>query len=111
MTCSDLSVVPVCENGKLRGLIMEKSIVSTIAAYTSDLKRQSAESIMTTDIPKVSSGCDIVEAAKIMASHRIRYLPVVKNGGKLVGILTLDGLVKESLVLASMVLARQDQTN
>jgi len=39
-----------------------------------------------------------------MANHGICYLPVVNNGGKFAGLLTIDDLVKESLILASLVL-------
>jgi CBS domain-containing protein len=103
------STIPVCENGKLRGIITESTIVSRIVASAQNPKREYARSLMTNGIPKVSLGCDIVEAAKIMAKNRVHYLPVVQNGGKLMGILTLDDLAKENIALASMVLARTDE--
>ena len=104
-----VSTMPVCEKGKFRGIITDSSIVSKVVASAHNPKREHAKSFMTNGMPKVSVGCDIVEAAKIMASHRVHYLPVVHNGGKFVGLLTLDDLVKESLALASMVLARTDE--
>lgn len=103
------STMPVCENGKFRGIITESSIVTKVVASAQNPKREHASSLMTNGIPKVSVGCDIVDAAKIMASHRVHFLPVVHNGGKFVGLLTLNDLVKESVALASMVLARTDE--
>ena len=110
MRDNGLSTIPVCENGKLRGLITEKSIVAKIVAAGHNPKRERAETLMVNGGPKVSYGCDAVEAAKIMANHGVRCLPVVQNGGKLVGILTLDDIVKESMVLATMVLATSNGT-
>lgn len=101
-----ISTMPVCEKGKFRGIITDSSIVAKVVASAHNPKREHARSLMTNSMPKVSVGCDIAEAAKIMASHRTHYLPVVHNGGKFVGLLTLDDLVKESLALASMVLAK-----
>ncbi len=98
MRDSGSSTIPVCENGKLRGLITEKSIVAKIVAAGQNPKREQAASLMVNGIPKIPYGCDAVEAAKIMANHGVRYLPVVQNGGKLAGMLTLDDLVKEILL-------------
>ena len=105
MRDTGLGTMPVCENGKLRGLVTEESIVTKIVASGQSPKQEHAESLMISGGPKIPYGSDAVEAAKIMANHGVRYLPVIRNGGKLVGMLTLDDLVKESMVLATMVLA------
>lgn len=104
-----LGTIPVCENGKLRGMITERSIVSKIVASAHNPKRERARSLMSNCGPKISFGCDTTEAAKIMATHRVCCLPVVRNGGKLAGLVTLNNLVKGSLALASMVLARTEK--
>ncbi len=106
-----LGTIPVCENGKLRGMITERSIVSKIVASAHNPKRERAKTLMSNDGPKISFGCNTTEAAKIMATHRVCCLPVVQNGGKFVGLLTLNNLVNESPVLASMVLARTNGDN
>ena len=105
MRDSRQSIVPVCENEKLRGIISEKDIIYNIVASGQSAKKECAGKLMTNGSPKVSYGCDVVEAAKIMANNGMNYLPVVQNGGKFVGILTLNDLIQESIVLASMVLA------
>jgi len=105
MRDSGLGTIPVCENGKLRGLITEKNIVTRVVASGQNPKRERASSLMVNGGPKVPLGFDVVDAAKVMASHGMYYLPVVQSGGKFAGILTLGDLVKESMVLASMVLA------
>lgn len=106
-----IGTIPVCENGKLRGMITERSIVSKTVAYAHNPKRERAKSLMSNNGPKISLGSSTTDAAKIMATHRVCCLPVVHNGGKFVGLLTLNNLVNESPALASMVLARADGDN
>lgn len=105
MTAHKLEVVPVCANGKLKGVITEADIISGIVASAQNPKRQEAKSLMHNELPKISPGADAFTAAKLMARHRIHYLPVVQNG-KMKGLLTLDHLVEESLAAASLVLDR-----
>ena len=103
MTKHKLAMIPVCENGKLRGVISEGDIISNIGASSQNPKRREARSLMHNDLPKVSPGVDTFSAAKLMARHQVHYLPVVQNG-KFKGILTLDHLVGDSLATASLVL-------
>ncbi len=105
MTEHKLEVILVCDNGKLKGVITEGDIVAGIVASAQNPKRQEARSLMRNSLPKVSPGSDTFSAAKIMARHKVHYLPVVQNG-KLKGMLTLDHLVSESLAAASLVLDR-----
>lgn len=49
--------------------------------------------IMTWNVITVSSDTPIMEARKIMETHRIRRLPVVDKG-KLVGIVTMDRIIR-----------------
>ncbi len=100
-----LEVILVCEKGKLRGVITEGDIVSGIVASAQNPRRQEAKSLMQYNGPKISPGDDALSAARLMARHRVHYLPVVQNG-KMKGLLTLDHLVSESLAAASLVLDR-----
>jgi acetoin utilization protein AcuB len=51
--------------------------------------------IMTWDVVTVSSDTPIMEARKIMNAHNVRRLPVVDKG-KLVGMITRDGITRAS---------------
>ena len=105
MTDSALQVLPVCKNGRFSGIITESDIVSNFVAKDHDPRHERADSLVINHVPKVSAGSDIVDAARIMANYGISYLPVVNNGGKFAGLLTIGDLVKESLALAIIVLA------
>ncbi|MDD5095427.1 MAG: CBS domain-containing protein [Dehalococcoidia bacterium] len=99
-----VDLAAVCEKDKFRGIITEKAIVSGIVASAQNPQEAFARSVMITDTPKVSLGASLFEAAKIMAHHKIPYLPVVQNG-KFFGILTLEDVARESMASAAMVLS------
>lgn len=98
-------LVFVCQKGRLRGVISEKSIVKAMAASHENLKKLNASAIMSRGGPRISAGVDLVDAAKLMARRQVRWLPVVQNG-RFEGVITLDRLAGESLALASLVLDR-----
>jgi predicted transcriptional regulator len=56
---------------------------------------------MSAPLITIDPDADIVEAAKIMASNKIRRLPVVKNG-KLVGIVTSSDITAISPALSEL---------
>ncbi len=46
------------------------------------------DAIMTTDLITISLSTSLAEARSLMQDYRIRHLPVVNDGGELVGLLT-----------------------
>lgn len=105
MRDSRAGVIPVCENGKLRGMVSERDIITHIVATAHNPKREHARSLMNNKQPIVSPGEDLIQAAKIMASNGVRVLPVAQNA-RLLGLFTLHDLARESLALAATVLVK-----
>ncbi|MGG3883802.1 CBS domain-containing protein [Brevibacillus panacihumi] len=98
----NVGVIPVVdEKEDVIGVITDRDIVIRGLAE----KRQGSaaiEQVMSRDIILGQPGMTVDEAAKIMAQHQIRRLPVVENG-KLVGIVAIaDMAVRE---------VHQDETN
>jgi len=98
-------ILPVCEKGKLHGLITERDIVSGIVATASDPAATTVRSLMHKHQPIISPDDDMMQATRVMANNGVRLLSVVQNG-ELLGLLTLDELSRESLALAAMVLSK-----
>ena len=105
MKTSGTVTIPVCEKGKLRGIITERDIVVSVVAPSRNPGTTSASSVMSKDCPTVSPSEDIWHAVNVMADRGIKVLPVVQDS-KLVGLLSLDDLIKKSPALAAMVYSR-----
>ena len=51
------------------------------------------DQIMTKKVIKVKIGTSIIDAAKLMDSHKVKRLPVVDNDGKLLGLITRGDII------------------
>ncbi|HVP95332.1 MAG TPA: CBS domain-containing protein [Methanoregulaceae archaeon] len=80
-----ISGVPVLKEGKLVGIITRK-----------DLLRKAEETqlglLMTPEPVTIAPGAPIGEAARLLASHNIRRLPVVEDG-QLIGLISIADLI------------------
>ena len=72
---------------QLVGILTERDVLASVAA-ADDPETVSVEQIMTADVVTVGPDWDLVEAARVMASRRIRHL-VVYEGGQLLGVLSV----------------------
>lgn len=88
----DLNVgaIPICENDQLLGMITDRDIVVRGVAEKRPNSTRVTD-IMSEHLITCDPGMNIDEAAKLMATHQIRRLPVVENN-KLVGICSLGDL-------------------
>ena len=84
----NVGVIPVVdEKNDVIGVITDRDIVIRGLAEKHE-GSTATEVVMTKDIVLGQPGLTVDEAAKIMAEHQIRRLPVVENG-KLVGIVAI----------------------
>lgn len=81
----------VLEGGKLAGIITDRDIRSVTSA--SSLEKLRVGEVMTKNVITVGPETRIQEAAKLLLTHRIGGLPVVKRG-ELQGIITETDLLK-----------------
>ena len=91
---NNIGSLPVClEDGKLRGIVTDRDIVTRCIAAESDPETTKVREIMTRGVVCVSPEADVREATRIMAGEQIRRLPVTSDG-RVVGMLSLGDMAK-----------------
>ncbi|XJZ28377.1 CBS domain-containing protein [Bacillota bacterium Lsc_1132] len=83
----NVGAIPIVDQGKLVGMITDRDIVIRGIAEKRPASSK-VEAIMSKQLVSISANASTQEAARLMAEHKIRRLPVVE-GDKLVGIVSL----------------------
>ena len=87
----DVGVIPIVEGEELVGLVTDRDLVLRVIAERQIPTEVRIGDIVTRSPVTVSPDTRISEAREVMAEHKVRRLPVVKND-RLVGILSLGDL-------------------
>ncbi|WHY87961.1 CBS domain-containing protein [Neobacillus novalis] len=83
----NVGAIPIVDQDKLVGMITDRDIVIRGVAEKHPGSSK-VEAIMSNDLITVTPDTSSKEAAKVMAEHQIRRLPVVDDG-RLIGIVSL----------------------
>jgi CBS domain-containing protein len=86
MKSDDIGSLPVVEGDKLIGVVTDRDLAIRIVAEGRGADKTVGE-IASKDVVTVDPEQSIDEAARLMAEHQLRRLPVVEEDGRLVGIL------------------------
>jgi CBS domain-containing protein len=86
MKAEDIGSLPIVEGDRLVGVITDRDLAIRIVAEGRDAETTVGE-IASKDVVTVDPEQSIEEAARLMAEHQVRRLPVVEEDGTLVGIL------------------------
>ena len=90
----NIGMLPVCTpQGRLRGLLTDRDIVTRCLAADRDPSRAQAETVMTRRIVAGSPAMDAAVAAHLMGREQVRRLPVLENG-VLCGVVSLADLAR-----------------
>ena len=76
------------------GVVTDRDIVVEVLANELDAATTTVNDIMRTPVVIADDGEDTAQAIERMRMHGVRRIPVVGTGGALVGIVTLDDLLK-----------------
>jgi CBS domain-containing protein len=85
MKSEDVGALPVVEGGRLTGMITDRDIA--IRAVAEGKLDATVGEIASKDVVSVDPQQSLEEAARLMAQHQIRRLPVCEEDGRLVGII------------------------
>ena len=92
----DCGIMPIGTEDKLVGMITDRDITLRAVARGKDPAKTQVKDIMTNKVLAVSEETDISEAAEIIKRHKIARLIVKNKKGKVSGIVSLSGLIRES---------------
>lgn len=92
---ADLGVgsVPVCEDGRLAGMLTDRDIVVKVVAAGEDPEAVTAGSLAEGAPVTIGADDSLDEALRTMAEHQVRRLPVI-DGHELVGMLSQADLAR-----------------
>ena len=88
MKAEDVGSVPVVEGDRLVGMLTDRDMVVRVVAEGRDPQSTTPGDIASRDLVTVDPDQSLDEAARLMAQHQVRRLPVVEEDGRLVGILS-----------------------
>lgn len=86
MKQEDVGLAPIVEGDRLVGTVTDRDIVTRVIAEGRDPDSTSVRDIASTDLVTIDPQQELGEALQLMAQHQVRRLPVVEEGGKLVGV-------------------------
>lgn len=92
------------------GIVTDRDIVLSVVAPGLDPKAITVGDIMNDNLVTIRGELGLMDALQKMRVHGVRRIPVVRESGELVGILTLDdllGLLAEEMGEVSKLIARE----
>lgn len=102
----DLVVIESAEDGQTPiGLVTDRDIVIEVLAEERDPAQVPVRSIMRTPVVVARASEDLSQAIERMTTHGVRRVPVVDEHERLVGILTLDDVLKQFASAAEAIVA------
>src|SRR5438552_10878514 len=96
MKQEDAGVVPVTENGRLTGMVTDRDIAIRVVAEGKDPQSTKVSEVASTDLVTIDPQQDLDEALRLMAQHKVRRLPVVEEGGVLVGVVAQADIARSA---------------
>ncbi len=100
----NVGAMPICQDGKLVGILTDRDIVTECVASGGNPKDCKVSSFMSPPFIYGTPDMDIGEAAQLMGREQIHRLPVV-DGGRLVGLVSIGDLAvhfKDDKIVAQL---------
>jgi CBS domain-containing protein len=86
-------IVRDAPDGRILGIITERDVLKALAADRLSLGQLEVAKFMTSVLISARPDDDIMEAMRLMTTHRVRHLPVIEDD-ELYGLLSIGDIVK-----------------
>ncbi|MBC2581527.1 CBS domain-containing protein [Clostridium sp. DJ247] len=88
----NIGVVPVCESGRVVGVVTDRDITLRTVAVGQDPRNQYVRDIMSSNPVTGSPDMTIDEISRLMSERQIKRIPIVENNNTLIGVIALGDL-------------------
>jgi CBS domain-containing protein len=88
----NVGVIPVCDGGKLVGMVTDRDIVVRGVAQQGEVRSMKLADVMSAHVRCAKEDDDVDQVLADMADAQIRRLPVVDGNQRLVGIVSLGDI-------------------
>lgn len=85
----DVGALPVCEGGRLVGMLTDRDIALRAVAECRDPRWTTVKEVMTGGVIYLYADQEVEDAAELMERKQVRRLPVLSREKRLVGIVSL----------------------
>jgi CBS domain-containing protein len=92
MRADNIGALPVGENDRLIGMVTDRDITVRAVAEDRAAGNTTVREVMSQGICYCFEDDDVDQAAKVMAEHQVRRLPVLNHDKRLVGVVALADL-------------------
>jgi CBS domain-containing protein len=92
----DVGGLPVCDHGRLAGMITDRDIAVRAVADARDPTGTTVRTVMSPRIVYAFEDQPVEEVARLMEEKQVRRLPVLNREKRLVGMVTLGDLAIEA---------------
>jgi CBS domain-containing protein len=96
LRAKNIGALVVMRENAVLGLISEREIVHAFSRHGETAGSMLVREIMQYGVPTVSPDESVNRVMKLMTHHRVRHMPVVRDG-KLAGIVSIGDVVKHRL--------------
>ncbi|HEX5000594.1 MAG TPA: CBS domain-containing protein [Terriglobia bacterium] len=95
MRDANVGAVVVVDNGLLRGMFSERDVMLRIVLERKDPEKTVVQDVMTTNVTAIRKDTPPDEAVRLMWERHVRHLPVIREDGKVEGIVEIRNLFHE----------------
>lgn len=89
---SDVGAIPVRADGHLIGIVTDRDITCRAVGNGGDIRKMTAQDVMTKDVICCAPDDDIGVAIKVMEAKQVRRLPVTDSHKTIIGMLSLGDI-------------------
>jgi CBS domain-containing protein len=95
----DCGFLPVVDpaSGELRGVVTDRDLCMTACVHGRPLDELPVRAAMRTDVQSCVDSDPLGHVRALMREHRIRRVPVLGAGGRLLGVVSVDDLARDAL--------------
>ena len=86
MAKEEIGPVPILEGERVVGILTDRDIATRVVAEGKDPQSTTAGEVASKQLVTIDPDQSLEDAARLMAQHQVRRLPVCEEDGRLVGI-------------------------